>query len=112
MLVFIDKPRAAAQAGFGRPNISMVGGLATENGTWMTMLADIRYWRKDRLKTLVAGATGLLDHWTFGGIGTETGGDRPLQHYDLRAGLPDAAGNATAGDDADVGRASLRVRFQ
>jgi hypothetical protein len=82
MLVFIDKPRAAAQAGFGRPNISMVGGLATENGTWMTMLADIRYWRKDRLKTLVAGATGLLE-LDFGGIGTETGGERPLQHYNL-----------------------------
>ena len=83
MLAFIDKPRAAAQAGFGRPNISLLGGLATENGTWMTLLADIRYWRKDRLKTLVAGATGSLQ-LDFGGIGTETGGDRPLLHYELQ----------------------------
>jgi len=82
MLAFIDKPRAAAKAGFGRPNIAMLGGMATENGTWMTMLADIRFWRKDRLKTLVAGATGSLQ-LDFGGVGTETGGDRPLQHYDL-----------------------------
>ena len=32
MLVFIDKPRSAGQAGFGRPNISLVGGLGTVVG--------------------------------------------------------------------------------
>jgi len=36
-LAFIDKPKGEAQAGFGRPNITAVGGLGTENGTWGVM---------------------------------------------------------------------------
>jgi len=82
VLLFVDKPVAAAQAGFGRPNITMVGGLGTENGTWAMLAADIRHWRSDRLKTLVAGAVASLQ-LDFGGLGTETGGERPLQRYEL-----------------------------
>ena len=36
-LQILDKPKdetGTVQAGFGRPNITLVGGLATENGTW------------------------------------------------------------------------------
>ena len=36
-LAFIDKPFSEAQAGFGRPDITVVGGLGTENGTWGAM---------------------------------------------------------------------------
>jgi len=52
-LAFIDKQNPEAGAGFGRPNISIVGGLATENGSRGVILGDIRYWMDDRLQTLV-----------------------------------------------------------
>ncbi len=29
-LAFVDKPQGEAQAGFGRPNVTAIGGLATE----------------------------------------------------------------------------------
>ncbi len=54
-LAFLDKQNPEAGAGFGRPNISVVGGLATENGTRGLILGDIRYWLDDRLQTLVGG---------------------------------------------------------
>jgi hypothetical protein len=52
-LTFIDKPVGEAKAGFGRPNITMVGGLGTENGTWGVMAGDLRHWQGDQLQTLV-----------------------------------------------------------
>lgn len=84
MLAFVDKPLAGAQAGLGRPNISMVGGMGTENGTWAAMAADIRYWRNDRLKTLVAGALVSMN-LEFGGNGTETGAERPVFGYNMES---------------------------
>lgn len=33
-LAFISQPLGQAKAGFGRPDITIVGGLATENGSW------------------------------------------------------------------------------
>ena len=52
-LAFIGKPRDAAGAGLGRPNISLVGGLGTENGTWGALAGDLRHWKNDRVQTLV-----------------------------------------------------------
>jgi len=52
-LAFIDKPQGEAQAGFGRPNITAVGGMATENGSWGAAAGDSRFWLEDRLQTLV-----------------------------------------------------------
>ena len=51
-LVFVDKPRGDAQAGFGRPNITAVGGLGTENGTWGVLAGDSRNWLNKRVQTL------------------------------------------------------------
>jgi surface antigen Omp85-like protein len=51
-LAFVDKPLGGGAAGFGRPNITMVGGLATENGTWGVFAGDLRHWKGDRLQTL------------------------------------------------------------
>ncbi|NSL55211.1 BamA/TamA family outer membrane protein [Uliginosibacterium aquaticum] len=51
--VFIDKPATAdTRAGFGRPNITAVGALGTENGTRGAFVADVRHWLDDRLKTV------------------------------------------------------------
>jgi hypothetical protein len=53
-VAFISKPLGAAGDGFGRPNISFIGGMATENGSWGVFAADMRHWLDDRLQTLAA----------------------------------------------------------
>lgn len=53
-LIFIDKASGDDQAGFGRPDLSGVGGMATENGTWGFGAMDVRHWRKDTLQTQAA----------------------------------------------------------
>jgi len=52
-LMFISKPLGEAQAGFGRPDITVVGALGTENGSWGALVGDLRHWFDDRLQTLV-----------------------------------------------------------
>jgi len=79
-LAFIDKPKGEAQAGFGRPNITAVGGLATENGTWGVAVGDSRYWMDDQLQTL-AGMVYASVNLDFYGLG-EDGvlNDHPLTY--------------------------------
>jgi hypothetical protein len=67
-LAFISKPLGAAAAGFGRPNITLVGGMGTENGSWGVLAADIRYWLDDRLQTVV-GVVDASINLEFHGIG-------------------------------------------
>jgi len=56
------RPREEAGAeGWARPDISAVGGLATENGTWMALAGDSSRWLDGRLRTLVGGATGKIN---------------------------------------------------
>jgi outer membrane protein assembly factor BamA len=69
-LAFIDKPIGQAQAGYGRPNITVVGGLGTENGTWGVMAGDMRHWLDDRLQTLV-GVVKASVNLDFYGIGND-----------------------------------------
>lgn len=52
-LAFLSKPVGAVADGLGRPNITAVAGLGTENGTWGALVGDSRYWLDDRLQTLV-----------------------------------------------------------
>jgi len=52
-LVFIDKPLRGTRAGFGRPNVTMAGGLATENGTHGLVAGDLRHWHGERLQTVI-----------------------------------------------------------
>jgi hypothetical protein len=53
-LAFIQKNPGENRAGFGRPDMSMVGGLATQNDTWGLVAGDLRHWHGDRLETFVA----------------------------------------------------------
>ena len=69
-LVFIDKQKGDAQAGFGRPNISAVGALGTDNGTRGAFAGDMRHWLDDRAKTLV-GAVQASVNLDFYGIGRD-----------------------------------------
>lgn len=81
-LAFIDKQNPEAGAGFGRPNISVIGGLATENGTRGVVLGDIRYWLDDRLQTLVGGikTSVNLDYY---GTGAQGYRNKQAQTYTL-----------------------------
>jgi outer membrane protein assembly factor BamA len=68
-LTFIDKPHSEeTKAGFGRPNLTAVGGFGTENDTWGVMAGDLRHWLDDRLQTLVGVgyASVNLDYYGIG----------------------------------------------
>ena len=79
-LAFIDKPQGEAHAGFGRPDITAVGGMFTENGSWGVVAGDARFWRDDRLQTLVAlcYASINLDFYGVGNDGVLK--NRPLSY--------------------------------
>ncbi len=53
-LVFIDRNPAGKQQSFTRPNIAMVGGLATENGSQGVFAAHLGTWMDGRLRTTAA----------------------------------------------------------
>jgi outer membrane protein assembly factor BamA len=86
-LAFIDKPQDEAQAGFGRPNITAVGGLATDNDTWGAMAGDSRYWLDSRLQTLVGGVYASVN-LDFYGVGE----DRRLKSDPLSYNIEPLAG--------------------
>ena len=67
-LMFLSKQLPQAPDGLGRPNITVVGGLGTENGTRGAVLGDMRYWLDDHLQTLV-GLVCASANLDFYGIG-------------------------------------------
>ena len=69
-LAFIDKQKGDAAAGFGRPNITVVGALGTDNGTKGAFAGDMRHWLDDRVKTL-AGVMRASVNLDFYGIGRD-----------------------------------------
>jgi hypothetical protein len=66
--MFVRPRKAAGDEGYARPNMSVVGGIATENDTWMAFAADSSHWVDDRLQTLAAAGYGEL-HLDFYGLG-------------------------------------------
>ena len=114
-LVFIDKPKAEANSGFGRPNISVVGALGTENGTRGEFAGDMRYWLDDRIKSLVGvvHASVNLDYY---GIGSDPQLQRNPKSYNLETTAGVVQGRYRIGDSpAWVGLgyvlASTTVKF-
>jgi hypothetical protein len=88
-LMFISKPLGAAAAGFGRPNITMLGGFGTANGSWGVLAGDMRYWLDDRLQTLIGGVYASVN-LDFHGIGK----DSLLEDNPLRYNLEPKGGAA------------------
>jgi hypothetical protein len=86
-LAFISQPFGDAKAGFDRPDITIVGGLGTENGSWGALIADVRHWLGDRLETQ-AGFAHLSVNLDFHGIGE----DRLLDKLPLRYNLEPTGG--------------------
>jgi hypothetical protein len=56
--LFVRPRTQAGEEGWARPNLSMVGGLVTENGTWAALAADASRWRDGRLRTIVGVGAG------------------------------------------------------
>ena len=87
-LVFVDKKGAGA--GIGRPDLSAVAGMRTDNGSKGEFLADSRYWRAGRLQTMAA----LFDadiNLRFYGEGGPLQGDEPSAYaLATRGGLVQA----------------------
>ncbi len=69
-LMFLSKPLPQEEDGLGRPNITIVGGLGTGNGTWGTFAGDMRYWLDEHLQTLV-GALYSSVNLKYYGIGDD-----------------------------------------
>jgi outer membrane protein assembly factor BamA len=88
-LGFLSKPLGDAAKGLGRPNITFVGGMGTENGSWGMFAADSRYWLDDRVQTL-AGFVHASVKLDFHGIGH----DSKLQDHPIRYTLEPTAGAA------------------
>ncbi|MBX3464148.1 MAG: BamA/TamA family outer membrane protein [Planctomycetes bacterium] len=81
-LAFLSRPLGDAKGGHGRPDITMLGGAATENGSRALAAGDLRYWLDDRLQTrvfLVDGAANL----DFHGLGEDPTLDRRPLRYNL-----------------------------
>lgn len=90
--MFVRPRKQAGSEGFARPNISMVGGIATENGTWMAFAGDSSHWMDERLQTLAAGGGGKLN-LDFYGLGNASESlDQPIS-YTLDAELALLQGN-------------------
>lgn len=87
-LGFIDKSLGQAKQDFERPNITMVGGMGTENGTWGGAVGDLRHWMDGRLQTL-AGAVYASVNLDYHGIGDDSLlNDDPLEYnLETRGGM-------------------------
>lgn len=77
-LVFIDRHVPGAEQRYTRPNITAVGGLATENGTQGLFAMHLGTWLDGRLRT-IAGVADMDVNLTFFGLG----GDRTPQGASL-----------------------------
>ena len=88
-LMFLSKPLPQKEDGLGRPNITVAGGFATQNGSWGALAGDMRYWLDDRLQTLV-GLVYASANLNFYGIGN----DPALANNPLRYNLEPKGGTA------------------
>ena len=71
MLAFIDRKESDRGAGFGRPDITIAGGLGTENGTRGWLAGDMRHWQNDRIQSLLGAikTSVNLDYYGTGDAG-------------------------------------------
>jgi hypothetical protein len=78
--MFVRPRKDAGSEGFARPNVSLAGGFATENGTWGGFAGDSSHWMGDRLQTLAAVGGGELN-LDFYGLGDAAGSlDQPVSY--------------------------------
>jgi hypothetical protein len=78
-LVFVQRNPPLPDGGYRRPNMSVVGGMATDNGTWAGFAGHSGSWRDDRFQTLVGGVHGSI-HLDFYGVGDDVLNDNPVAY--------------------------------
>lgn len=78
--LFVRPRKQAGAEGYARPNMSMVGAIATENGTWGAFAGDSSHWFDDRVQTLAAVGGGKLnlDFYGLGDSGSSL--DEPVRY--------------------------------
>jgi hypothetical protein len=59
--MFLRPREEAGQEGWSRPDISAVGGMATDNGTWAAFAVDTSRWLNGRLHTIAGAGTGKVN---------------------------------------------------
>ncbi len=90
-LAFIDKPEQKV-GNVQRPNISVLGGFATENGTQGVLAGDMRYWLDGRLQTMVGGLDATVNLDYYGADEQSALYDNPLSYaLDLSAAMAQAS---------------------
>jgi hypothetical protein len=80
--MFLRPRQDAGQEGWTRPNISGVGGLATQNGTWLAFAGDSSRWLGGRLHTTAGGGAGKVN-LDFYGAGLDLPQLDQIFHYSL-----------------------------
>jgi hypothetical protein len=80
--LFLRPRREAGDEGWARPDISALGGIATQNGTWGAFAGDASRWFDGRLRTLAGGGTGTVNLDFYG-----LGADRPSFDQAVRYSL-------------------------
>ena len=80
--MFLRPRRELGKEGYARPDLSLVGGVFTENGTRMAMVGDSTLWLEGRLKTTVGGIGGYLNLDMYG-LGATPGEQDDAVRYTL-----------------------------
>jgi hypothetical protein len=101
-VIFIDRDVKGRGQDYVRPNIALVGGLATENGTRGLFGVHLGTWLNDRLRTIV-GVTDMDVNLDFFGLG----GDRRPDGSGL--GYSVSARGAVAGANYRIGESPLWI---
>lgn len=78
--VFIRPRKDAGTEGWTRPNLSVLGAVATENATQGVFGADASRWLKGRLKTLTGAGTGTINLDFHGPEAGSTSPDEPVSY--------------------------------
>jgi hypothetical protein len=71
---FLQPREEAGETGWPRADVSGIGGLATENGTWAAFACDASRWLGDRLRPLAGAGPGQanLDFYGLGAVPAST----------------------------------------
>ena len=80
--MFVRPRRQAGSEGYARPDISVLGAIATENGTRMAVAGDVSRWLDGRLKTLAGAAAGDIKLDVYG-LGTQASDLNEAVRYTL-----------------------------
>lgn len=84
--VFLRPRREAGSQGWARPNISVLGAVATENGTQGAFGADASRWLEGRLKTLAGAGIGTINLDFYGPEAGSASSNEPIR-YSLDFGV-------------------------